>query len=44
MLDNVGQLKDEYVMKGGEDREFLKKVNDLENLLLYKKRPAPEMQ
>lgn len=38
MIDNLKSLKDEYLTKGGEDVEFISKVNDLENLLLYNRK------
>jgi hypothetical protein len=37
MISNLKNLKDEYLTKGGEDPDFIKKVNDLENFLLYRK-------
>jgi hypothetical protein len=37
MIDNLKGLKDEYLTKGGEDVDFINKVNDLENFLLYRK-------
>ena len=37
MIDNLKDLKDEYLTKGGEDTEFVNKVNDLESFLLYRK-------
>ena len=40
LINNVKNLKDEYLMKGGEDSEFINKINDLENFLHYKK-PIP---
>ena len=40
MISNIKDLKDEYLTKGGEDLDFINKVNDLENFLLYRK-PLP---
>lgn len=37
MLNNLKDLKDEYLTKGGEDQEFITKLNDLESFLNYKK-------
>lgn len=37
MIENLKSLKDEYLTKGGEDTDFVNKVNDLENFLLYRK-------
>lgn len=37
MLDNLQGLKNEYLVKGGEDKEFVNKINDLESFLLYNK-------
>jgi len=38
MVDNLKSIKDDYLTKGGEDVDFLNKVNDLENFLLHKKK------
>jgi hypothetical protein len=38
MIDNLKNLKDDYLTKGGEDVDFISKVNDLENFLLYNKK------
>lgn len=37
MISNLKSIKDDYLTKGGEDTDFISKVNDLENFLLYKK-------
>lgn len=37
MLSNLKDLKDEYLTKGGEDQEFISKINDLQNFLQYRK-------
>jgi hypothetical protein len=37
MLNNLKELKDEYLTKGGEDQDFISKVNDLENFLNYRR-------
>ena len=37
MLNNLKDLKDEYLTKGGEDQEFIGKLNDLENFLNYRR-------
>ena len=43
MIDNLKSLKDDYLVKGGEDTDFINKVNDLENFILYKKKlPKPD--
>jgi hypothetical protein len=38
MINNLKSLKDEYLLKGGEDVDFVNKVNNLENFLLYNKK------
>lgn len=40
MIDNLKTLKDDYLTKGGEDPEFINKINDLEGFLSHK-RPMP---
>ena len=42
MVENLRGLKEEYLTKGGEDPDFIKKVNDLENFLVYKKQLPPK--
>ena len=37
MINNLHSLKDDYLLKGGEDPEFLTKVNELENFIKYRK-------
>ena len=37
MIGNLQSLKDDYLLKGGEDPEFINKVQDLENFLKYRK-------
>ena len=37
MISNLKDLKDDYLTKGGEDLDFINKVNDLESFLLYRK-------
>ena len=37
MVENLKDLKDEYLTKGGEDPDFINKINDLENFLVYRK-------
>ena len=39
-MNNLKNLKDEYLTKGGEDNEFLEKISNLESFLQYKK-PIP---
>lgn len=42
MMNNLQSLKDDYLKKGGEDPDFVNKINDLENFLLHKKKiPQP---
>jgi hypothetical protein len=40
MIDNLKNLKDDYLIKGGEDPDFINKINDLENFLAHRK-PMP---
>jgi hypothetical protein len=37
MVSNLQSLKDDYLLKGGEDPEFLTKVAELENFMKYRK-------
>jgi hypothetical protein len=45
MLGNLESLKDDYLLQGGEDPEFVQKVAELENFLKYRKplqKPLPK--
>ena len=43
MIENLMNLKDEYLLNGGEDVEFLNKVNQLESHLKFKKPLKPAL-
>jgi len=38
MMEDLKALKDEFLGKGGEDPEFIKKLSDLENFVMYRKK------
>jgi hypothetical protein len=37
IIGNLHSLKDDYLLNGGEDPEFLTKLNELENFIKYRK-------
>ena len=37
MIGNLQSLKDDYLLKGGEDTDFVDKLNELENFIKYRK-------
>ena len=37
IVGNLHSLKDDYLLNGGEDPEFLTKLNELENFIKYRK-------
>ena len=41
MLNDLNQLKHEYLAKGGEDPAFIKKLSNLENFLEHGKKIDP---
>jgi hypothetical protein len=38
LVENLKQLKDDYLTKGGESTDVINKLNDLENFVLYKRK------
>ena len=40
MLEDLQMLKDEYMLKGGQNKDFMDKLGNLEGHLLYN-RPLP---
>ena len=37
MIDNLQSLKDDYLLKGGQDPDFITKMNELEGFIKYRK-------
>lgn len=44
MIKNLESLKDDYLLTGGEDPEFVTKVQELENFLKYRKTLAKPVE